>query len=299
MDKTNYVKRFSSWAKSYSLRIFHKKLPIILFLMILTLFPPKGFSQSQGFSENQCDGSGDIPFIASNSAPVSQCIRCNGPWSRISGVKIIFNEVNDCTWYAANKGIFSPFGEWICTLGPTDGNSNEVKATCLNSAATPDVTLAFCLRGNDTTVNFTIEPSPDGKGVDFFVDKPPPACSSSVSSFLGDNFNQEKSRRDSDTFLFTGMAGDEVRLRLEANPQDGNNGGEASLGISGNFLDDEISGALPLEITVMIPANGEYSAIVEQPKNPAGQRFRGSYILRIEASTGSIDLIEPSNSVEK
>ena len=95
------------------------------------------------------------------------------------------------------------------------------------------------------------------------------------------------------------MAGDEVKLTLEANTQEGNNGGEASLGINDNSLNDEMSGALPLEINATLPADGEYSVNVEQPKNPAGQRFRRSYILRIEASTGSIDLIEPANSVEK
>lgn len=75
-------------------------------------------------------------------------------------------------------------------------------------------------------------------------------------------------------------------------------GREASLGISGNSLSDETSGALPLEITATLPADGEYSVSVEQPKNPAGQRFGGNYILSVETSTG-VDLIEPTKSVEK
>ncbi len=258
-------------------------LQIVLFIS-LCLLSLKAYSQ--------CNVSGDIPFSLENDTQDSfLCIFCQGPWGRTSGI-IQLNDaigLQDCKFYAVNNDIFSPFGLWSCGVG------SEFEPSACEGDTFPF--QDFCLKSSDTEVKlrwfiFTEDEE------ELSIDKPPPPCSSSASSFLGDNSRQEKSKRDSDTFLFNGMAGDEVRLTLVADHQDGNNGGEASLGISGNSLDDETSGALPLEITATLPADGEYSVIVEQPKNPAGQRFRGSYILSVETSTG-VDLIEPTNSVER
>ncbi len=90
------------------------------------------------------------------------------------------------------------------------------------------------------------------------VDKPSPPCVASVSSFLGNNFKQEKSRPDNDTFNFAGMSGDEINLRLESDTQAGNNGGSAGLNIRGSTLDESTSGTPPLELDVILPEDGEY-----------------------------------------
>ena len=261
----------------------YAKLLTILFALTIILFPAKAHS-----GVTCSNVSGDIEFVGTNFGDVPLDFLCGGPWLR-SGGNVIPECGNDgavppcvCTFYAAAKDIFSPYGKWTCTVGVPPR---------------PDTVLAsaeFCVEKGDTKVNLEFLGSSG-----LTVDKPSPPCRSSVSSFLGDNFKQEKSERDSDEFLFDGASGDRVTLMLETNPQEGHNGGVARLGIHGDTLNESTSGIPPIELEVTLPASAEYSITVEQPKRPKDQRFRGSYLLSVTPTIGSIDLIEPTNNVEK
>jgi len=261
--------------------LFYAKLLTILFALTVILFPATAHS---GVTCSNVKG--DIEFVGTNFGNVPLDFLCFGPWAR-SGGTVIPECDNDgavppcvCTFYAAAINVFSPYGRWTCTVGVPPR---------------PDTVLAsaeFCVEKGDTKVNLEFTGS-------LIVDKPPPPCRSSVSSFLGDNFKQEKSKRDSDEFLFDGAGGDQVTLMLETDPQEGHNGGVASLVIHGDTLNESTSGIPPIELEVTLPASAEYSITVEQPRRPKDQRFRGSYILSVTPSIGSIDLIEPTNNVEK
>jgi hypothetical protein len=254
----------------------------VLLIFCLTLYPPTESASVE------CNASGDIPFVLFNPDDQEDlCIGCSGPWLRQSPfIKI---PVNDCKFYAAAINIFSPFGEWSCETFVTDSDG-----AC--DSGNPAQSVNFCLEDfpGGPFVNLTAHP--DGS---ITVNASSPPCSTGVSSFLGDNFKQEKSKRDVDEFNINGKEGDEVTLTLESDPRDGNNGGEATLMVTGNSLNDAVSGALPLELTSTLPAAGDYLIAVAQPKGPIDLRYRGAYWLRIESTSGNIDLIEPTVSVEK
>jgi hypothetical protein len=254
----------------------------VLLIFFLTLYP------STESASVECNASGDIPFVLFNPDHQEDlCIGCSGPWMRESPfIKI---PVNDCKFYAAAINIFSPFGKWSCETFVTDSDG-----AC--DSGNPAKSVNFCLEDfpGGPFVNLTVHP--DGS---ITVNASSPPCSTAVSSFLGDNFKQEKSKRDVDEFNINGKEGNEVTLTLESDPQAGNNGGQAILMLTGNSLNDAVSGALPLEITTTLPATGDYSIVVAQPKGPNALRYRGPYWLRIESASGNIDLINPTASVEK
>ena len=252
----------------------------ILFVLILSLYS----YQMNAFS--QCNAKGDIPYLVTNQAQDRACLECGGPWLRDSGDVWIDSGEQNCEFYAADKTAFSPFGQWDCLLWSSCDASQPVVIArtffCLPPAPPDAEGSVQVLISEDNQVS---------------TNQPAPPCSGSVSSFLGDNPKQEKSKPDTDEFTFDGAGGDEVTLRLETYPQEGNNGGEASLGISGSSLNESTSGTPPLELNATLSGDGNYSVTVEQPRNSA-ERFRGSYNLDVESSTG-VDLIEPTNNVEK
>jgi hypothetical protein len=253
----------------------------ILVILTLAAFPVKAFSQ--------CNASGDITFDVSNSNTFDWGVICDGPFFRTSGEFTVPSGTEDCTFYAAKETIFSVDGMWTCKL--FDPVSDE-----------PITEREFCMFYLDEPCGISLKIS-GSDALQFMVDGgycfyQTPCNRVSVSSFLGDNTKQEKSKQDIDVFTFDGTAGDQVTLRLETDPKEGNNGGEASLGISGNSLNESTSGKPPLELEVTLPGDGEYSITVGQPRNSA-LRFRGSYVLSVILAIGSIDLIEPTTSVEK
>lgn len=260
-------------------------LPFILFLII-------SFSLKAHSIDCNVSG-GSVRFSVIKECPTCNlaCIYCGGPWARVSPwVDIDDLEHNkSCTFYAAKDDIFHLWGRWTCYI------YQKANGVCTTVLAQELTMKDFCVEKPDSEVTLKIEG--DVPNI-IEVDKPSPPCVASVSSFLGDNPKQEKSKLDTDEFLFDGSGGDQVTLTLETDPQLGNNGGEAGLGISGNSLNESTSGALPLELDATLPADGEYSIIVEQPKRPKDQRLRGSYVLSVESATG-VDLIEPTNNVEK
>jgi hypothetical protein len=259
------------------------------FVLLLSLIPLK--------ASPQCNVSGDIPFrITNNFTNDDWCFQCQGPFLRITDPIVLFQEYDQCTFYAANITIFSPAGKWTCAVIQSEIPTVDCSIVDIDDETKIVHESSFCLDVNTPPgVGIDISINSDGS---FSVTGATDNCSSLVSSFLGDNPKQEKSKPDSDVFLFDGKGGDQVTLRLEANPQEGNNGGQASLGISGNSVNESTSGAPPLELETTLPGAGKYSITVGQPKNSA-QRFRGSYILSVVPTIGSIDLIEPTNDVEK
>jgi hypothetical protein len=269
---------------------------LMLFLLsALTLFPVEAHSQ--------CNETGDIPFTASNNVIVDKshldlCIQCTGPWARASGQCLVSGGVQNNEFYAAEITVFSPYGKWNCKVYRNEQGGG---GKCFIGTQAPLASQDFCLTYNPfgssvfidmvTGKNTTIELNITG-----MTSNPP--CKSSAVAFLGDNSKQERSKRDKDLFYFTGTAGDEVILTVATNPDDGNNGGEASLGLTGDSLNEATNGNLPLEINAMLPADGIYSISVEQPRNPGGLRYRGGYNLIVDSQAG-VDLIEPDSNVEK
>ncbi len=257
----------------------------IQFFIVLTLafIPLKAFPQ--------CDVTGDIPFVVTNGSDTETCIQCNGPWFRASTVFFAEPGLSNCQFYAANKGVFPPWGHWTCNLFGVSGTSCDTSVLISS--------LTFCELSDDETIAALLTIQKDDKGTFLSVFGKQEDCfGGSVSSFLGDNFKQEKSKPDEDVFLFDGISGGEIRLTLEPDPVEGNNGGEASLSIVGNSLNESTSGTLPLGINATLPADGKYSINVEQPKTSAGERYRGSYMLNVESSNG-VGVIEPTGTVEK
>jgi hypothetical protein len=255
----------------------------LIFALALVFFPAEAYPD--------CDVKGDIPFTVSNDA-VELCFQCTGPWARTSEVVKLNAGEKNCTFYAAKKTIFVVYGDWGCTVFTigADGNCDTI-----DPIVGP---VDYCLKKSSPSPQFTIEVIDGSISLDSNLTSPPPFCPSSVSAFLGDNRRQEKSKPDTDVFLFDGADGDGVTLRLEADPQGGHNGSEAIFGISGNSLNESTSGTPPLELDVTLPGDGKYSITVEQPRHPKDQRFRGGYILDVESAMG-VGLIEPSINVEK
>jgi hypothetical protein len=281
MAKIRYYRSVVSFLASVTL-----SQPVLLHALISLMListPLEAYS-------TDCNVSGDIPFtIQQDDSGIELCIQCSGPWARAS--KLVEIEPKDipCTFYEADSTIFSPLGLWDCKLYEHDDSG------CVTQSMLFETKFCMTLISESIFVDLFITGNPPTLSANF---EPPPCNSTSLQSFLGDNFKQEKSKRDKDEFLFDGAGGDEVTLRLESDPQEGNNGGTASLAISGNSLDESTSGVLPLELDVTLPADGEYSIIVEQLRRPREQRFRGAYILDVESATG-VGLIEPTKNVEK
>jgi hypothetical protein len=230
----------------------------------------------------------EIPFFGSANG---LCIQCTGPWGRNTLTHMINGTPkHPDNFYSAEETIFSPGGEWTCVFWePTRRCFQDIDNT---------TTFSFCLDVSGPSVNpVRIALLPNKQ---YTVNYPPPPCNtSSVSSFLGDNPKHDQSKRDFDSYLFGGKAGDELRLRLRPDRQGGNNEGEARLAISGGPLNDEVSGKLPLALDTVLPEDGEYLVTIEQLRNPGEERYRGGYSLRFNIPSGSPGLISPTNDVEK
>ena len=86
-----------------------------------------------------------------------------------------------------------------------------------------------------------------------------------------------------------------MTVKLEADTQGGNNGGRATLRLTGGAINREKTGTLPLTIKADIPATGTYDVSVEQSgENP----FRGEYDLSVGSERGLITAVVATDSVE-
>jgi len=252
-------------------------------LVIVILFAMTLITVKNGYADPT-----EIPFFGSADG---LCIQCTGPWGRNTATHMLNGTPkHPDNFYNAEETIFSPGGEWTCVFWePTRRCFDDIDKT---------TTFSFCLDVSGPSVNPV--------RIELFTNKtytvnyqPPPCSSSSVSSFLGDNSKHDQSKRDFDSYLFGGKAGDELRLRLRPDRQGGNNEGEARLAISGGPLNDEVSGKLPLALDAVLPEDGEYLVTVEQLRNSGEERYRGGYSLRFNIPSGSPGLISPTNDVEK
>jgi hypothetical protein len=260
---------------------------ILLLSAVITLCPLEG--------KAQCNVSGDIPFRVSSDFINDQwCIMCKGPWLRESSWLFFKKTFDSCQFYAADETVFSPFGSWVCAV--IKGPQFDCTLNDIDNVTTVINRKYFCLEDFPGGPFVDLNVTSDGS---ITVNASSPPCSTGVSSFLGNNFKQEKSKRDVDEFNIDGKGGDEVTLTLESDPQAGNNGGQAILMLTGNSLNDAVSGALPLELTSRLPATGDYLIVVAQPKGSNLLRYRGDYMLTVDSSLGDSDLVTPSNSVEK
>jgi hypothetical protein len=265
-------------------------IPAVAFLLVsavLTLYPLE--------AKAQCNVSGDIPFrVSSDFINEKWCIMCKGPWLRESSW-LFFNKTFDsCQFYAADETMFSPFGSWVCAV--IEGPHFDCTLNDIDNVTTVISRKYFCLEDFPGGPFVDLDVSSGGS---ITVNASSPPCSTGVSSFLGDNLKHEKSKRDVDEFNTNGKEGDEVTLTLESDPQAGNNGGEATLMLTGNSLRDAVSGALPIELTSTLPATGEYSIVVAQPKGSNVLRYRGAYMLTVDSSLGDNDSLSPAKSVER
>jgi hypothetical protein len=131
---------------------------------------------------------------------------------------------------------------------------------------------------------------------------------------LGDD--RKPSLLDQDIFVFDGMKGEEVTIRVEKDPAGFHTGEKATM-----ILMDKIRrfhffqkdpGSLPNEVSVLLPKTGRYMIIVaEQPwlwkfswahwkqsRCSQSKRFRGDYLLTLESSGGAAQTLQPTAWVE-
>ena len=110
-----------------------------------------------------------------------------------------------------------------------------------------------------------------------------PIIAEALCSTLGDD--PKPSLLDQDIYTLQGSKGEELRVRLGRVKED-NKSNQASLilldNIQGAVLLKTDSGTLPNEVSAVLPATGEYLAIVgELPLIARGNRFRGDYRLSV------------------
>ena len=127
-----------------------------------------------------------------------------------------------------------------------------------------------------------------------------PIVAEALCSTLGDD--PKPSLLDQDIYTLQGSKGEELRVRLEE-LMGGNNSSQASLilldNIHGVVLLKTDNGKLPNEVSAVLPATGEYLAIVgELPLIARGNRFRGDYCLSIQSSAGAAQTLQPTEWVE-
>lgn len=233
-----------------------------------------------------------IPFFATNESSEDVTICCIGPWFRqICGDQgqctIPANAVSD-NFYSADIDIFSPYGTWWCCL-VTDtplSNCGEGPRSGCNG------TGSFSISKDDTSVNLTI--STERMTVDLSND----SNTSTVQAVLGDD-NTRGKRKDRDTWSFQGTEGETVTIKLEIDYDAGHNAGQATLMLKNKDSTMESStDTLPIEISSMLPTDGEYKLVVQQNNIPSEVRFKGKYFLSVQSSIGNVQEIVASEDVE-
>lgn len=137
-----------------------------------------------------------------------------------------------------------------------------------------------------------------------------------ICSFLGDHaFAGFSSVRDCDAYIFDGEQGEEVIIKLEADPL-GAYTGEYALSAYESPIDVSLfkkirkfqlsetqRGALPLEMTLALPTTGQYRIKVGQSSFMReggrfyfGDQFEGNYCLTLESSGDAWQTLEPTSS---
>ncbi len=271
---------------------------IVLALSFVSTFPYSAYSK-------------EIPFRYTYTNDVNgksvqglgkQLLVCSGPLRR-SKVKEISAGLDkkDIKFYSAEVTIFSPYGKWACCTYDTDGRVVADLGCPSETGEFLQTYAEFHLHKDDKKVDVVLFLG--GLSIEKDSDELVEADDREVSAFatLGDDNKRPKRDRDTFTFNFGPNPGDKVvTVTLEEDPEAGHIGEEAVLILRNGNSDIELNaGMLPLEITAVLSADGEYKLVVEQHGIPEDLKFRGNYFLTVESDSGLIEEIKPSFDVEQ
>jgi hypothetical protein len=251
-------------------------------------------------------GAESIPFSLHNENPTeARCVSCSGPWARTTNWNLVDANTNR-EFYEAEANLFSPFGEWSCQIAALN------EGGCNFEFIDPVPVIAgrvFCLPNPPTTpsVQLTLTPDPPRLHANY----PNGDCdSSAATSFLGDNAAARASRSgrggklsvDEDSFGLAADAGDELQIRFAGHEHDGYQDGTATLVLlaEDGAVVDQVEGAPPLDLVVVVPQGGDYLIVVQQAgagDDAAAGPFRGTYRLSL-VSSGATPLLAPDPDVE-
>lgn len=249
----------------------------ILAVLVIFTFPLSAFAHKH------------IPFyVTYHDGDIGLQLQCGGPWLRDTGLKEISPGTDHKRFYSAEVNFLSPYGKWSCNICQPD----EIGPT---SCSGPIIAKTdFHLKKDDDEVNITL--THDSIKADLEE-----SDTTTATAALGDDNKRPRRDRDTFTFHFGPNPGDgAVRVTLEENPETGHIGEEATLILrSGNSNIETQSGILPLEITTVLPTDGEYELVVQQHGIPEDLRFRGNYFLSVESESGAVGEIRPDFDVEQ
>jgi hypothetical protein len=128
-----------------------------------------------------------------------------------------------------------------------------------------------------------------------------PIVAEAFCSILGND--PKPSLLDQDIFTFQGTQGEKVVIGLEKSGNNNSSGDKATLMLVDNipraFLLEIDNGSLPSKVDALLPATGEYLAIVaEQPLIARGSRYRGPYCITAQSSGNAAGTLQPKAWVE-
>jgi hypothetical protein len=249
----------------------------------------------------------EIPFfIRLVNATECVCVECQGPWLRSgAGGPYAAHTPALIHFYSAEINIFSPFGEWLCSVTAPDngcqGGCSHILAPRSSAAIPqdqPEQVVHFCVASGieDVLIEVAGTTATAESGC---CNLPPPPCASAVTTraFLGDS---PEASRDRDTFQFAGDAGETVNVTLGPDNHSGHHGALARMAVVGEGgVMGKVSGPVPLALTARLPRAGTYRVVVQESKDSkAGQAFRGTYVVEMTPSSAAPTMLEPLRSVE-
>jgi len=296
------IPRFLSMAVRMTTRSGAHKFPHILLFLFLAVYPT--------VARAACGDSGDIPFTVTLLNPLpsnsNASLSFAGPFYRSASLVLRDLTVGEpCTFYAAKDTVQSPFGGWL--VATRSGNALRFWGFELDRTESGvnrvDITVDP-LEDNRFVVHIytggkrTAEALEETAGQLEAPAGPSAAKEVSVKAWLGDSTGNSEGILETDGFFFFGTAGDTVTIRLEADTQGGNNGGNVALALQGP-TGRLVHGTLPKTITAELPSTARYAILVKQPLGVGGKDYVGGYILRVKSAQGKISSLIPARSVEK
>ena len=222
----------------------------------------------------------EIPFYITNETggsiyPDGTAIVCAGPWLRRTAQcgTPIRDDRQPLLFYSAEINLFSPFGAWQCELRSVGECDPFIEDLSFCVDAEPD---------HIVPVELTLTEDEKLTVKDFSA---PPCASAVAAGFLGDDPSRGQ---DQDGFRFKGKAGEKITVTLAPSRSGGGSGANARLVLSdagGRRLAAE-AGALPLKLTVSLPAAGDYLVAAVKAEPGAGKPYRGHYLLTVRSGAG-------------
>ena len=232
------------------------------------------------------------------------CLILVGPFGRTSGHHRFNGSVSQNYFYTAGDGIGSQYGKWTLFFR-FETSKDDADLRCTLAAAAQILEIGYDHKDefelSSTTTAVVIDNSGPNLNIVQFGTATATRVGGTVTQHgtLGDD--ARATRPDRDIFSFDATEGDEITLRLVENPSTGHLGSQATLILrnaeSGSPLNEEITGDVPIEMNLTLPATGTYEIIVEQHDIPPEEWFRGDYFLKLESS-GDTEEIFPGEHVE-